>query len=101
MGERLINEEYKIWKKNTSFLYDLVITHMLEWSSLTIEWLSDREEPQEKEYFVQKMILGTHTSENVNGEKKRRCIGKMVIKMGIKLMTLNERKATEELSGGE
>lgn len=24
--ERLINEEYKIWKKNTPFLYDLVIT---------------------------------------------------------------------------
>lgn len=22
--ERLINEEYKIWKKNTPFLYDLV-----------------------------------------------------------------------------
>lgn len=22
--ERLINEEYKIWKKNTPFLYDMV-----------------------------------------------------------------------------
>ncbi|CAD6213752.1 unnamed protein product [Miscanthus lutarioriparius] len=31
--ERLINEEYKIWKKNTPFLYDLVITHALEWPS--------------------------------------------------------------------
>ncbi|KAG7530232.1 WD40-repeat-containing domain superfamily [Arabidopsis thaliana x Arabidopsis arenosa] len=34
--ERLINEEYKIWKKNTPFLYDLVITHALEWPSLTV-----------------------------------------------------------------
>ena len=26
--ERVINEEYKIWKKNTPFLYDLVsLTH--------------------------------------------------------------------------
>ena len=25
--ERVINEEYKIWKKNTPFLYDLVMTH--------------------------------------------------------------------------
>ena len=25
--ERIINEEYKIWKKNTPFLYDLVMTH--------------------------------------------------------------------------
>lgn len=28
--ERVINEEYKIWKKNTPFLYDLVMTHALE-----------------------------------------------------------------------
>ncbi|KAB1225056.1 WD-40 repeat-containing protein MSI1 [Morella rubra] len=62
--ERLINEEYKIWKKNTPFLYDLVITHALEWPSLTVEWLPDREEPPGKDYSVQKMILGTHTSEN-------------------------------------
>ncbi|XXG53179.1 hypothetical protein AAC387_Pa03g1318 [Persea americana] len=37
--ERLINEEYKIWKKNMPFLYDLVITHVLEWPSLTVQWL--------------------------------------------------------------
>lgn len=67
--ERLVNEEYKIWKKNTPFLYgnsllgkpcwstfatfrflllmlwtllswpaDLVITHALEWPSLTVQW---------------------------------------------------------------
>lgn len=35
--ERLISEEYKIWKKNTPFLYDLVITHALEWPSLTAQ----------------------------------------------------------------
>ncbi len=27
--ERVVNEEYKIWKKNTPFLYDLVMTHAL------------------------------------------------------------------------
>ena len=39
--ERVINEEYKIWKKNTPFLYDLVMTHALEWPSLTSQWLPD------------------------------------------------------------
>ncbi|MEQ2176730.1 hypothetical protein GOODEAATRI_030993 [Goodea atripinnis] len=39
--ERVINEEYKIWKKNTPFLYDLVMTHALEWPSLTAQWLPD------------------------------------------------------------
>ena len=29
--ETVIEEEYKVWKKNTPFLYDLVITHALEW----------------------------------------------------------------------
>ena len=37
--ERMVNEEYKIWKKNTPFLYDLVITHALEWPSLTVQWM--------------------------------------------------------------
>jgi len=62
--ERLVNEEYKIWKKNTPFLYDLVITHALEWPSLTVQWLPDRTEPEGKDYSVQELILGTHTSEN-------------------------------------
>lgn len=39
--EKVINEEYKIWKKNTPFLYDLVMTHALEWPSLTVQWLPD------------------------------------------------------------
>lgn len=62
--EKQTNEEYKIWKKNTPFLYDLIITHALEWPSLTVEWLPEREEPSGKDYALQKVIIGTHTSEN-------------------------------------
>jgi len=62
--ERLVNEEYKIWKKNTPFLYDLVITHALEWPSLTAQWLPSRVESADQEYSAQKLLLGTHTSEN-------------------------------------
>ncbi|CAM6041127.1 unnamed protein product, partial [Sphagnum compactum] len=64
MEERLVNEEYKIWKKNTPFLYDLVITHALEWPSLTVQWLPVREEPAGKDYSLQRLVVGTHTSEN-------------------------------------
>lgn len=35
--DKIINEEYKIWKKNTPFLYDLVMTHALEWPSLSVQ----------------------------------------------------------------
>lgn len=63
--ERLINEEYKIWKKNTPFLYDLVITHALEWPSLTVQWLpGEKEIVPGQDFSKQRLILGTHTSDN-------------------------------------
>ena len=43
-AERLVSEEYKIWNRNTPFLYDLVVTHALEWPSLTVQWLPERVE---------------------------------------------------------
>ena len=55
--------QYKIWKKNTPFLYDLVLTHALEWPSLTLQWLPDVRKPTGKDYSVHKMILGTHTND--------------------------------------
>lgn len=64
MEERLVNEEYKIWKKNTPFLYDLVITHALEWPSLTVQWLPNRDEVGGKDFSLQRLIVGTHTSDN-------------------------------------
>lgn len=41
--EKTINEEYKIWKKNAPYLYDLVVTHALEWPTLTVQWFPDVE----------------------------------------------------------
>ncbi|KAF0291319.1 Histone-binding protein RBBP4 [Amphibalanus amphitrite] len=64
--ERVINEEYKIWKKNTPFLYDLVMTHALEWPSLTAQWLPDVTRPDGKDYTIHRLILGTHTSDEQN-----------------------------------
>lgn len=64
--ERVINEEYKIWKKNTPFLYDLVMTHALEWPSLTAQWLPDVTRPEGKDYSLHRLVLGTHTSDEQN-----------------------------------
>ena len=61
---RVVNEEYKIWKKNTPFLYDLVLTHALEWPSLTVQWMPDVSQLDGVDYSTHKMILGTHTSES-------------------------------------
>ena len=32
-----VDQEYKIWKKNTPFLYDTCVTHALDWPSLTVQ----------------------------------------------------------------
>uniref|UniRef100_A0A914Y8E6 Probable histone-binding protein lin-53 n=1 Tax=Panagrolaimus superbus TaxID=310955 RepID=A0A914Y8E6_9BILA len=64
--EKLINEEYKIWKKNTPFLYDMVMTHALEWPSLTVQWLPDVTKPETSDYAIHRLILGTHTSDEQN-----------------------------------
>ncbi|KAI9027929.1 WD40-repeat-containing domain protein [Hyaloraphidium curvatum] len=70
MEEKIINEEnqrptrrYKIWKKNSPFLYDLVVTHALEWPSLTVQWFPDVKTPEGKDYAIHRLLLGTHTSE--------------------------------------
>lgn len=68
-------------KKNAPYLYDLVITHALDWPSLTCQWFPDKESyvpssfplnpnhpydsylrPPNKPYTVHRLLLGTHTS---------------------------------------
>jgi histone-binding protein RBBP4 len=60
--DKMLNEEYKIWKKNTPFLYDLIMTHALEWPSLTVQWLPDSQKQLDRDVSSHKLLLGTHTS---------------------------------------
>ena len=43
MEEKIINEEYKTWKKNAPFLYDVMLSTALEWPTLTTQWLPDKQ----------------------------------------------------------
>ncbi|RZC55227.1 hypothetical protein C5167_014078 [Papaver somniferum] len=69
--EQMVTEEFTVWKKNTPFLYDLVISHALEWPSLTVQWLPTPPSPPQQQdddnisFAVHKLILGTHTSDGV------------------------------------
>uniref|UniRef100_M8B056 Histone-binding protein RBBP4-like N-terminal domain-containing protein n=1 Tax=Aegilops tauschii TaxID=37682 RepID=M8B056_AEGTA len=56
MMNKHILEEFVIWKCNAPFLYDLIITHALEWPLLTVQWLPSHEQS------VQKVLFGTHVS---------------------------------------
>lgn len=60
--EKVINEEYKTWKKNSPFLYDMILSTALEWPTLTTQWFPDVKEPEGKNYRVHRLLLGTHTA---------------------------------------
>jgi len=64
LAERLIDAEYKIWKKNTPYLYDFVMTHSLEWPSLTCQWLPTVKSGDKVEEHS--MLIGTHTTGEQN-----------------------------------
>jgi len=70
LEERLIDAEYKIWKKNTPYLYDFVMTHSLEWPSLTCQWLPHvRNHPAGSGNggcAEHNLLLGTHTTGEQN-----------------------------------
>lgn len=63
-GMDQVEEDFSVWKKNSPFLYDLLISHPLEWPSLTVHWVPSPSIPYAADpYFgVHKLILGTHTS---------------------------------------
>lgn len=63
-AQRQINEEYKTWKKNSPFLYDMILTTALTWPTLTIQWFPDVQEPEGKDYRVHRALLGTHTADD-------------------------------------
>jgi histone-binding protein RBBP4 len=59
--DQIILEEYKIWKKNAPFMYDTMITHVLEWPSLTVQWAVGRECSPNLDFSLQSLLLGTFT----------------------------------------
>ncbi|KAL5372773.1 hypothetical protein DPSP01_013242 [Paraphaeosphaeria sporulosa] len=60
--QKQINEEYKMWKKNSVFLYDMLYSRALEWPTLTAQWLPDKRPVEGTNMSTHRVILGTHTS---------------------------------------
>lgn len=60
--QKVINEEYKIWKKNSMFLYDLMYGRALEWPTLTTQWFPDKKPVEGTNMSAHRLLLGTHTS---------------------------------------
>lgn len=37
----IINQEYKMWKKDAPHLYDFLLLHSLDWPSYSFQWLPE------------------------------------------------------------
>ncbi|KAG0677574.1 hypothetical protein C6P42_000833 [Pichia californica] len=68
-NEKLINEEYKIWKKTSPLLYDLLYSYSCEAPALSVNWLNEFsiEKNDNNENFIEaKFLMGTHSKEDQN-----------------------------------
>ncbi|KAF2673301.1 WD40 repeat-like protein [Microthyrium microscopicum] len=60
--QKIINEEYKIWKKAAPLLYDSIHTNVLDWPSLTCQWFPDVKKDPESGQEEHRLLLGSMTS---------------------------------------
>ena len=58
-----VKDEYNIWKKNVPFLYDYMLSHALEWPSLTCQWLPDTFDEETDSTITRQLLLGSHVAE--------------------------------------
>ena len=65
LEERLISSERKIWLRNCPFFYEFVTTHVLDWPSLTCQWLPGQTIIS-NEAVQHNLLLGTHTTWDQN-----------------------------------
>lgn len=59
-----VEYDYITWKKNAPLYYDLAVTHILEWPSLTVQYLPCHDESEDGQIQYQKLILGTQSPES-------------------------------------
>lgn len=59
-----VEQQFSVWKRNTPLLYDLVISHPLQWPSLTVHFLPSPPQPHSHPSLnLHKLLLGTHTAQ--------------------------------------
>jgi histone-binding protein RBBP4 len=56
--------EYQTWKKSAPYYYETLVSHLLEWPTLTCQFMPTSEEISEGGFMTQKIIIGTNSCEN-------------------------------------
>lgn len=61
--QQTVKDEYNVWKKNVPYLYDYMLSHALEWPSLTCQWLPDTFDEVTDTTVTRQLLLGSHVAE--------------------------------------
>ncbi|CAH2353811.1 putative histone acetyltransferase type B subunit 2 [[Candida] railenensis] len=64
-GEKLKNEEFKIWKKTVPLLYDTIQSHALERPVLSLSWLPTYDISENKNVISVKILIGLSSDESI------------------------------------
>ena len=64
LKEKIVNEEFKIWKKTVPLLYDTIYSHALDFPSLSVKWLPDYSFNDDKSRIAVKFLYGTNSSQH-------------------------------------
>ncbi|TKA78801.1 Histone acetyltransferase type B subunit 2 [Cryomyces minteri] len=96
INNKIINEEYKTWKKNSVFLYDILLSKALDWPTLTTQWLPDKQEIPGKPFARHRLLLGTNTSGQMQNYLQ---IADVTIPQPVTAETLKYNEETEEMGG--
>uniref|UniRef100_A0A7E4WDP6 CAF1C_H4-bd domain-containing protein n=1 Tax=Panagrellus redivivus TaxID=6233 RepID=A0A7E4WDP6_PANRE len=59
-------EESRIWKKNVPYMYDSMVTHVVNWPSLTVQWLPYVIRPENSDHAIFRLLFGTHATDEQN-----------------------------------
>ena len=60
---RKVDKGHRMWKKNSSLLYDFVMIQMLDCPSLTVQWLPEtRAVPGYPDFVEHRLLIGTYSS---------------------------------------
>lgn len=62
LREKVINEEFKIWKKTVPLLYDTIHTHVLESPLLSVQFLPNYTVSENKNKISVQALFGSNTS---------------------------------------
>ena len=65
MSNFFVEQEYRLWRKNVKYLYDLIFTQSLTWPSPTIQWLPNIDNKTPTTIY-QKIVFSTFTGKQEN-----------------------------------